>query len=114
MTCTHPNFHTEAHILRRETQVTGGTVYHFQVEIQVYCSVCGVRFQFLDLPISAENTDHPHVLQNRTKVSLPISPYKIGDPAPMQKSLTELPAEFIISETGEIITQQADDKSVPE
>lgn len=76
--CFHNNFESDVHVRRlfKDASKKGDPTAmpdQFTLELTVFCSDCGRRFEFQNLTTD-RSLDHAFVMQGGTKVSLPIAP----------------------------------------
>lgn len=70
--CKHERFMTESKVTRL-TDVEGGEVTGYSIDIQVHCSDCMKPFQFIGLPMGMSPT-YPTTCPEGVEARMPIKP----------------------------------------
>lgn len=70
--CEHENFVCHADIARL-SQVEGGPITHYCVDVTIKCTECGERFEFVGVPMGL-SFYHPTVNLDRTELRAPLMP----------------------------------------
>ena len=78
-TCKHYNFRIDGDIARL-TEVEGGPIKSFSLELQVCCADCGMPFHFCGVPVIGSGGAEPRVSPDGLELRLPIMPK--GKPLP--------------------------------
>ncbi len=70
--CTHLNFFSDVKVCRL-TEVEGGPVTGYSMDVQVYCKDCMRPFQFIGLPYGY-SPSKPMMSMDATEARMPIKP----------------------------------------
>lgn len=70
--CEHHNFHVQANI-NRLSKEEGGPITHYDAEMTIHCTDCGLPFEFIGLQCGMM-PDRPTCNVNAQEARLPIKP----------------------------------------